>query len=195
MIREAVILDFFFFVKSLHKMVPPRPPFMKSLFIYFSVHFWAKKKMILKVVWRVLMGVLRVFEGCCRVFEVCLEGVWKNKIEVWNQSDPSPPGYEIISQKKISQMMPSQYQLQPKHKIKKRMHCFFSTTWRLSCSPMQTCGYYAQRWVEQCWYLGRPLFGKQVFSYGKCEGRSCHVQTYLYGLLCIFGAPKICSLA
>ena len=47
--------------------------------------------MILKVVWRVLMGVLRVLEGCCRVFEVCLEGVWKNKIEVWNQSDPPPP--------------------------------------------------------------------------------------------------------
>ena len=54
--------------------------------------------MILKVVWRVLMGVLRVFEGCCRVFEVCLEGVWKNKIEVWNQSDP-PPVNEMISQK------------------------------------------------------------------------------------------------
>ena len=53
--------------------------------------------MILKVVWRVLMGVLRVLEGCCRVFEVCLEGVWKNKIEVWNQSDP--PLYEMISQK------------------------------------------------------------------------------------------------
>ena len=46
--------------------------------------------MILKVVWRVLMGVLRVFEGCCRVFEVCLKGVQKNKIEVWNQSDPPP---------------------------------------------------------------------------------------------------------
>ena len=55
--------------------------------------------MILKVVWRVLMGVLRVFEGCCRVFEVCLKGVWKNKIEAWNQSDPPPP--------RFSQMMPS----------------------------------------------------------------------------------------
>ena len=56
--------------------------------------------MILKVVWRVLMGVFRVFEGCCRVFEVCLEGVWKNKIEVWNQSDPPPPPVnEMISQK------------------------------------------------------------------------------------------------
>ena len=44
------------------------------------------------------MGVLRVLEGCCRVFEVCLEGVWKNKIEVWNQSDP-PPVNEMISQK------------------------------------------------------------------------------------------------
>ena len=69
---------------------PPRPPFMKSLFIFFPTIFWSKKKMILKVVWRVLMGVLRVLEGCCRVFEVCLEGGWKNKIEVWNQSDPPP---------------------------------------------------------------------------------------------------------
>ena len=79
-----------FFVKPLHKMVTT-PPFMKSLFIFFPTIFWSKKKMILKVVWRVLMGVLRVLEGCFRVFEVCLEGVWKNKIEVWNQSDPPPP--------------------------------------------------------------------------------------------------------
>ena len=41
-------------------------------------------------------GCLRVFGGCCRVFEVCLKGVWKNKIEVLNPSDP-PPVYEIIS--------------------------------------------------------------------------------------------------
>ena len=54
----------------------PRPPFMKSLFIFFRP-FFEQKKIILKVVWRVLMGVLRVFEGCCRVFEVCLKGVWK----------------------------------------------------------------------------------------------------------------------
>ena len=83
-LREALILvKKRFFVKSLHKMVnPPRPPFMKSLFIFFPTIFGAKKKMILKVVRRVLMGVLGVFEGCCRVFEVCLKGVWKNKIEV-----------------------------------------------------------------------------------------------------------------
>ena len=41
-------------------------------------------------------------------------------------------------------MEKSAYQLQPKHEIKKRMHCFFSPTWRHSCSPMQTCGYYAE---------------------------------------------------
>ena len=61
---------------------PPRPPFMKSYLFIFSSIFWAKKEVLLKVVWMVLMGVLRVLEGCCRVFEVCLEGVWKNKIEV-----------------------------------------------------------------------------------------------------------------
>ena len=74
-------------MKSLHKMVTPRPPFMKSLFIYFSSIFWAKNKDNFE---GCLKGVLRVFEGCCRVFEVCLKGVWKNEIEVWNQSDPLP---------------------------------------------------------------------------------------------------------
>ena len=84
----------------LHQSILPlaRPPFMKSLFIFFRPFFERKKEMILKVVWRVLMGVLRVFGGCCRVFAVCLKGVWKNEIEVWNPSDP-PPVYEIISQK------------------------------------------------------------------------------------------------
>ena len=94
MLREAIIRekkDFLWnhFIKWWPPL--PRPPFMKSLFIFFPTIFWSKKKMILKVVWRVLMGVLRVLEGCCRVFEVCLEGVWKNKIEVCNQSDPPPP--------------------------------------------------------------------------------------------------------
>ena len=47
------------------------------------------------------MGVLGVFEGC-------LKCVWKNKIEVWNQSDHPHPVYEIISQKIfISRMTPS----------------------------------------------------------------------------------------
>ena len=64
--------------------------------------------MILKVVWRVLMGVLRVLEGCCRVFEVCLEGVWKNKIEVWNQSDPPLPLTKWFHKKSFfSRMMAS----------------------------------------------------------------------------------------
>ena len=57
-----------FFWNHFIKWWPPRPPFER------------KKEMILKVVWRVLMGVLRVFEGCCRVFVVCLKGVWKNNI-------------------------------------------------------------------------------------------------------------------
>ena len=82
-----------FFVKPLHKMVipPPSPFYEVPIYFFFRPFFDQKKKMILKVVWRVFMGVLRVLEGCFRVFEVCLEGVWKNKIEVWNQSDPPPP--------------------------------------------------------------------------------------------------------
>ena len=47
---------------------------------FFSPFFEQKKKMILKVIWR-------VFGEFCRVFGVCLKGVWKNKIEVWNQSE------------------------------------------------------------------------------------------------------------
>ena len=66
----------------------PSPFYEFPIYLFFWQIFWSKKKMILKVVWRVLMGVLRVLEGCCRAFEVCLEGVWKKKIEVWNQSDP-----------------------------------------------------------------------------------------------------------
>ena len=51
-IREDVIREKRFFVKSLHKMVtPPLPPFMKSLFIFFRK--FSEKK------W---FG--RVFEGC-----------------------------------------------------------------------------------------------------------------------------------
>ena len=41
------------------------PPFMKSLFIYFSSIFFSEKKRlgrVLKGVWRVLKGVWRVFE-------------------------------------------------------------------------------------------------------------------------------------
>ena len=99
-IREAILYINKLWSHFIKWWPPPCPPFMKSLFIFFPTIFWAKKKMILRVVWGVLMGVLGVFEGCCRVFEVCLKGVWKNKIEVWNQSDPPPPPlYEIISQK------------------------------------------------------------------------------------------------
>ena len=65
-----------FFVKSLHKMVSPtRPPFMKSLFIYFFRPFFERKKDdfegylkgadgCFKGVWWVLQGVWSVFEGC-----------------------------------------------------------------------------------------------------------------------------------
>ena len=63
-------------------MVTPCPPVMKSLFIYFFVHFLIEKKADFEGCLKGLMGVLRVLEGCCRVFEVCLQGVWKNKIEV-----------------------------------------------------------------------------------------------------------------
>ena len=92
----------FFFMKSLHEMVtPPHPvPLLWSPYIFiFPTIFWAKKKMILRVVWGVLMGVLGVFEGCCRVFEVCLKGVWKNKIEVWNQSEPPTPFTKLFHKK------------------------------------------------------------------------------------------------
>ena len=71
---------------------PPRPPFMKSLFIYFSSIFWAKKIDDFKVVWRVLMGALRVFERCCRG---CLKCVWrvfgkiKKRYEI-SQTHPPP---------------------------------------------------------------------------------------------------------
>ena len=84
--------------KILREAIPPSP-FYEAPIYFFPDHFLIEKKMILKVVWRVLMGVLRVLEGCCRVFEVCLEGVWKNKIEVWNQSDPPPPFSKIFSKK------------------------------------------------------------------------------------------------
>ena len=67
-------------MKSLHKMVtPPRPPFMKSLFIFFSSIFLAKKRDDFE---SCLKGVGGCFKGVWRVFDVCLKGVWKNKIEV-----------------------------------------------------------------------------------------------------------------
>ena len=78
---------------------PPVPLLWSPYLFFFPTIFWSKKEMILKVVWRVLMGVLRVFEGCCRVFEVCLKGVWKNKIEVWNQSDPPTPPFTKLFHK------------------------------------------------------------------------------------------------
>ena len=46
-VREAINCEKErFFVKPLHKMVTPatRPPFMKSLFIFFSDHFLSEKK-------------------------------------------------------------------------------------------------------------------------------------------------------
>ena len=53
--------------KDFHKMVtPPRPPFMKSLFIYFSFNFFSEKRDDfegrLMGVWRVLQGVWSVFD-------------------------------------------------------------------------------------------------------------------------------------
>ena len=59
-----------FFVKSLHKMVtPPRPPFMKSLFIFFPSIFWAKKR--------------DDFEGCLKGVDGCFKGVWRVLQGVW----------------------------------------------------------------------------------------------------------------
>ena len=62
-LREAVIRDKKrFLVKSFHKMVtPPRPPFMKSLFIYFFVHFLSEKR--------------DDFEGCLKGVDGCFKGV------------------------------------------------------------------------------------------------------------------------
>ena len=62
--------------------LPPRPPFMKSLFIFFSDNFLIEKKDDFEGCLKGVDGCFRVLEGCCRVFEVCLEGVWKNKMEV-----------------------------------------------------------------------------------------------------------------
>ena len=60
-VREATNSEFFLFVKSLHKMVtPPRPPFMKSLFIYFFVNFLSGKK--------------DDFEGCLKGVDGCFKG-------------------------------------------------------------------------------------------------------------------------
>ena len=55
-----------FFVKSFHKMVTPPVPLLWSPYLFFFPSiFRAKKEMILKVFWWMLMGVLRVFGGCC----------------------------------------------------------------------------------------------------------------------------------
>ena len=107
--------------------------------------------MILKVVWRVLMGVLRVlmgvlrvFGGCCRVFEVCLKGVWKNKIEVWNPSDPPTPVYKIVSQK----------------------ICFSQMTAFLSLPYFATCGLVCFLAVTQCAWV--PLVCVRLFCHWQC---------------------------
>ena len=70
-----------FFVKSLHKMAtPPRLPFMKSLFIFFST----KKKDYVE-------GCLKgVFTSECQK-KLGWRSIWKNKLEVWNPSDPPQP--------------------------------------------------------------------------------------------------------
>ena len=61
-IREAVNCEKKKFVKPLHKMVtPPRPPFMKSLFIFFPDHFLIEKK--------------DDFEGCLKGVDGCFKGV------------------------------------------------------------------------------------------------------------------------
>ena len=103
-VREAIVrkIDHFIILET------PPVPLLWSPYLFFSRPFFERKKeMILKVVWRVLMGVLRVFEGCCRVFEVCLKGVWKNKIEVWNQLDPPPFTKWFHKKSFFSQLMAS----------------------------------------------------------------------------------------
>ena len=60
--------------KDFHKMVTPPVPLLWSPYLFiFPTIFLAKKKMILKVVWRVLMGVWRVLQGVWSMFEGCLE--------------------------------------------------------------------------------------------------------------------------
>ena len=77
-IREAIIREKKIFLGNhfIKWWPPPRPPFMKSLFIYFfSDHFLSEKRDAFegclkgvdgcfKGVWRVLQGVWSVFEGC-----------------------------------------------------------------------------------------------------------------------------------
>ena len=48
---------------------------MKSLFIYFSSNFLAKKRDDFE-------GCLKGVDGCLMGVAGCLRGVWKNKIEV-----------------------------------------------------------------------------------------------------------------
>ena len=65
-------------------VTPPRPPFMKSLFIVFPNHFLIEKKNdfegclkgvdgCFKGAWRVLQGVWSVLQGVWSVFGGCLE--------------------------------------------------------------------------------------------------------------------------
>ena len=63
-IREGVIREFLLLLWN-HFIIngdPPPSPFYEVPIYFFSSIFLAKKEMILKVVWRVLMGVWRVFE-------------------------------------------------------------------------------------------------------------------------------------
>ena len=63
MFREAINCEKKrFFVNPLHKMVtPPRPPFMKSLSIYFLSIFLSEKR--------------DDFEGCLKGVDGCFKGV------------------------------------------------------------------------------------------------------------------------
>ena len=49
---------------------PPRPPFMKSLFIFFSTIFWSKKKDDFE-------GCLKGVNGCLKGVAGCLKCVWR----------------------------------------------------------------------------------------------------------------------
>ena len=79
-----------------------------------------------------------------------------------------------------------------------------SPTKRLSCwSDAKVWILQVRRSVGQCWYLGLPLFARQVFSYGKCEGWSCHVQPtsmhhisigYIYMEPLKYAITRLCSI-
>ena len=97
-LREAIIREKkdFLWNHFIKWWPPPRPPFMKSLFIFFPTIFWSKKKMILKVVWRVLMGVLRALHSVWSVFEG-----WK-KNRGMKSVRPPPPCLQNYFTKKTS---------------------------------------------------------------------------------------------